>query len=153
MLKNLMKTSQDPVLAGLRLILGVVFFAHGAQKALGSFGGFGFEGTMGYFQSLGIPYFLGVLAIAAEFLGGLGLMVGLLGRVAAAGIVVNMLVAISLVHWPSFFMNWNQAVAPGGQAAIVEGIEFHLLVIAIGLTIIAKGSGAPSLDRMLSRDA
>jgi putative oxidoreductase len=81
-------------------------FPHGAQKALGWFGGHGFKGTMKYFTDSGIPTGFALLAIAAEFLGPLGLAVGLLTRVAAFGIACVMLVAIVTVHWPhGFFIN------------------------------------------------
>ncbi len=129
----------------VRLILGIVFFAHGAQKMLGWFGGYGFHGTMGFLTAkLGIPAPLAFLAIAAEFFGGLGLIVGLLGRIAAFGIAVNMLVAIVTVHMANgLFMNWT-----GQQKG--EGFEYHLLAIALCLLIMVKGSGALSLDRALS---
>src|SRR6202008_2007102 len=99
MFRKLLSTSDDWTLTLLRLFLGVIFFAHGAQKALGWFGGYGFSGTMGFFTSmLHIPAPFAFLAICAEFLGGIGLVLGLLGRVAAFGITVNMLVAILMVH-------------------------------------------------------
>lgn len=124
-----------------RVILGLVIFPHGAQKLLGWFGGHGYSGTMGYFtQSLGIPYAFGLLAIAAEFFGGLGLLVGLFGRLAAAGVLAVMLVAAVKVHVPNgFFMNWF-----GSQQG--EGYEFHLLAAALALVVIIVGSGALSLD-------
>jgi putative oxidoreductase len=107
MFQRLFHTDNDYTLAVLRVILGIVFFAHGAQKALGWFGGPGFNGTINFFQQVGIPAPLAVLAIAAEFLGGLGLLVGLLARVAALGIITNMVVAILMVHSQvGFFMNW-----------------------------------------------
>ena len=87
----------DAALTVLRLALGVVFFAHGAQKMLGWFGGPGFSGAMkGFTEYLHIPAPLAFLAIAAEFFGGLALIAGLLGRVAAAGIAVNMIVAAAI---------------------------------------------------------
>src|ERR1700741_4641431 len=99
MLRKLITTDDNPATAILRLVLGVVFFAHGAQKMLGWFGGPGFSGTMGMFTGyLHIPAPLAFLAIAAEFFGGLGLILGFLTRIAAFGIAVNMVVAISLVH-------------------------------------------------------
>src|ERR1700733_2430428 len=108
MFRKLMATDNDAAITILRLVLGVVFFAHGAQKLLGWFGGYGFTGTMGFFTGpMHIPAPFAVLAIAAEFFGGLGLILGLLTRVAAFGIAVNMLVAIVTVHSSvGFFMNW-----------------------------------------------
>src|SRR3977135_2029520 len=85
-MKRLMGTSNDVALTILRVVLGVVFFAHGAQKMLGWFGGYGFHGTLGFFTGvLHIPTPFAVLAILAEFFGGLGLIFGLLTRVAAFG--------------------------------------------------------------------
>src|SRR5208282_6227128 len=126
MLKKLFQTPDDKVMTLLRLVLGVVFFAHGSQKMLGWFGGYGFKGTMGFFtQTMHIPAVFAFLAIAAEFFGGLGLIAGLLTRVAAFGIAVNMLVAIVTVHSQfGFFANWS-----GTQKG--EGFEYHLLALAI----------------------
>ena len=145
MFRKLFSTSNDFTLTLVRLVLGVVFFAHGAQKMLGWFGGYGFHGTMGFFtQQMGIPAPLAFLAICAEFFGGLGLLVGLLGRVAALGIIVNMLVAIATVHHVNgFFMNWS-----GQQKG--EGFEYHLLAIALAIVVLIKGSGAVSIDRAIA---
>jgi putative oxidoreductase len=145
MLHKLLDTADDLILTLLRLTLGVIFFAHGAQKMLGWFGGNGFNATMNGFEQMGIPAVFAFLAIAAEFFGAIGLLLGLLGRVAAFGIVVNMVVAIVMVHGRyGFFMNWvgNQ---PG------EGFEYHLLAIAIAVAIVIRGSGAFSIDHLLSR--
>ena len=145
MLRRIVHTSNDPTLLVLRLVLGSVFFAHGAQKMLGWFGGDGFTGTMGFFtQQMGIPAPLAVLAIAAEFFGGMGLILGFLTRIAAFGIGVNMLVAIMAVHrGVGFFMDWA-----GTQKG--EGYEYHLLVLAIAAFLIIRGAGAFSVDRVLS---
>lgn len=145
MFRKLTATGNDFTLAILRLVTGAVFFAHGAQKMLGWFGGYGFKGTMGFFtHQMHIPAPLAFLAICAEFFGGIGLIVGFLGRIAAFGISVNMCVAILTVHLPNgLFMNWA-----GNQKG--EGFEYHLLVIAIGIVIMAKGSGALSIDRALT---
>jgi putative oxidoreductase len=144
MLKKLTATTDDPVLTILRLVLGIVFFFHGAQKMLGWFGGYGFSGTMNFFtHNMGIPAVFAFLAIAAEFFGSLGLILGLLTRVAASGIIVNMVVAIVLVHHANgFFMNWF-----GNQKG--EGYEYHLLTIAVALAIVIRGAGAFSIDRMI----
>jgi len=146
MFRKLINTTGDPVITIFRLVLGVVFFAHGAQKTLGWFGGYGFSGTMGFFtQQAHIPAPFAFLAICAEFLGGIGLILGFLGRVAAFGIACNMIAAVVMVHWRfGLFANWA-----GNQKG--EGIEFHLLAIAIALAILIKGSGAASIDRALSK--
>jgi putative oxidoreductase len=148
MFRKLIGTTNDLTLTILRLVLGVVFFAHGAQKALGWFGGYGFSGTMGFFtQQMHIPAPFAFLAICAEFLGGIGLILGLVGRVAALGIACNMAIAICLIHRHfGLFANWA-----GTQKG--EGYEFHLLVIAIALVIMIKGSGAVSVDRALSKSS
>ena len=97
MFRKLITTDDNPATLILRLVLGVVFLAHGAQKLLGWFGGPGFSGTMGMFTGyLHIPAPLAFLAIAAEFFGGLGLILGFLTRIAAFGIAVNMLVAVAM---------------------------------------------------------
>lgn len=148
MVRKLLNTDNDLPLAMMRVVLGIIFIAHGAQKMLGWFGGDGFSGTMGFFtQKLGIPAPLALLAIAAEFFGGLGLLAGLFSRVAALGIACNMIVAIAMVHSQNgFFMNWF-----GRQQG--EGIEYHLLALALALTIMVRGGGAFSVDRLLSRVA
>ena len=147
MFRKLLSTSNDTTLTVMRLVLGTVMFAHGAQKMLGWFGGYGFHGTMGFFTGMGVPAALAFLAICAEFFGGLGLIIGLLSRVAALGIITNMLVAVATVHvHVGFFMNWA-----GTQKG--EGYEYHLLAIALGLLIAVKGGGALSVDRSLSRSA
>jgi putative oxidoreductase len=143
-LEQLFATSDDvgPTIA--RLALGLVMFPHGAQKVLGWFGGYGYAGTMAYFTHSGIPAMLAFLAIMAEFLGSIGLIVGALSRVAAFGIAVNMGVAIATVHFShGFFMNWF-----GNQKG--EGFEYHLLAIALAAIVIVKGAGLFSIDRMLS---
>ena len=145
MFRKLIATSNDFTYTIARLVLGVVFFAHGAQKMLGWFGCFGFTATMGFFTQMHIPAPLAFLAICAEFFGGLGLIVGLLSRVAAFGIAMNMLVAILMVHIHyGFFVNWY-----GQQKG--EGFEYHLLAIALALVVMIKGAGALSIDRALSK--
>jgi putative oxidoreductase len=147
MLNKLIHTNRHAAPTILRLALGAVFFAHGAQKMLGWWGGRGFSATMNGFEHTGIPAVFAFLAIAAEFFGGIGLMLGLLGRVAAFGIACVMVVAIAKVHAVNgFFMNWA-----GRQKG--EGFEFHVLVLAMTAAIMIAGSGAWSVDRMLSRSA
>ncbi len=125
----------------LRLVLGFVMFAHGTQKVLGWFGGTTLPVTISMFtEKMHMPLPLVLLLIAAEFLGGLGLIVGLLTRIAAFGVMCDMIGAIALVHWKfGLFMNWF-----GKQAG--EGFEYHLLVIAICIVLIGRGGGSLSLD-------
>jgi putative oxidoreductase len=145
MLRKLTMTANLTATTILRVMLGIVFFAHGAQKMLGWFGGFGFTKTMGFFTAtMHIPAFFAVLAISAEFFGGLGLLFGLLTRVAAFGIAVNMLVAVILIHSQfGFFANWY-----GTQKG--EGFEFHLLVLSMCTYLLIRGGGAFSIDRKLA---
>jgi len=146
MLRKLMSTTNDSTVTILRLVLGIVFFAHGAQKALGWFGGYGFTGTMGFFTNMmHIPAPFAFLAICAEFLGSIGLILGLLSRIAAFGIACNMVVAVAMIHRHfGFFANWF-----GNQKG--EGFEYHLLALAIALAIMIKGSGAFSADGAFSK--
>lgn len=144
MLQRVFKTESDGLLTILRLVLGVIFIAHGSQKMLGWLGGYGFSATMGFFtKQMGIPAVFAFLAIVAEFFGGLGLILGLLSRVAALGIGVEMAVAVALVHAQfGLFMNWG-----GNQKG--EGFEYHLLAIALALAVVVRGAGALSFDRLI----
>ncbi len=145
MFRKLIATDNDIATTILRLVLGVIFFAHGAQKMLGWFGGYGFTGTMGFFTGvMHIPAVFAFLAIAAEFFGGLGLIFGLLTRVAAFGISCNMIVAVAMVHHQfGFFMNWT-----GVQKG--EGYEYHLILLAALVVLMIRGAGAASVGRLLS---
>jgi putative oxidoreductase len=145
MWKKLINTENDIVPLILRVMLGIVFYFHGMQKLTTMYGGYGFTGTMGFFTGkLGIPAFFAFLAIMAEGVGWAGLISGLLTRVAALGITVNMIVAVYMLHWQNgIFMNWF-----GNQKG--EGFEYHLLAIAIGIALMIKGGGALSVDRALS---
>jgi putative oxidoreductase len=140
-LNFLFKTDNDGSTFLLRLLLGVVFFPHGAQKVLGWFGGYGFNGTMSFFTGvLHLPALFAFLAIAVEFAGGIALILGLFTRVAALGIAVNMLVAVAMVHWQyGLFMNWA-----GNQKG--EGFEFHLLAIGVAVVLIIRGGGKWAAD-------
>ncbi|MBI4402092.1 MAG: DoxX family protein [Nitrospirae bacterium] len=140
-MKSLFQTDEAWTGLILRVMLGVVMFPHGAQKLLGWFGGFGFSGTMGFFtDQMHIPAVLAFLVVITESFGSLGLIIGLLSRVAAFGIACIMVVAIWLVHWPhGFFMNWF-----GKQAG--EGFEYHLLVLAVCAALLLTGGGKWSVD-------
>ena len=145
MTRSLLDTRDDPALMILRVVLGVVFFAHGAQKVLGWFGGPGFQGTVQGFGDMGLPAPLTLLIMAAELGGAILLLIGLLTRVAAAGIAAVMVGAVLLVHRSNgFFMNWT-----GQQGG--EGFEYHLLALAIAAALMIGGGGALSADLVLSR--
>jgi len=143
MLSDLVSTDADWTQTIVRLVLGVVFFAHGAQKLLGWYGGPGLKPTISMMhEHLGLPVPIALLTVAAEFLCGLGLIFGLLGRVAAVGIAFIMFAAIFMVHARNgFFLNWF-----GDRKG--HGYEYHLLAIALAAVIVARGSGAASLDRL-----
>lgn len=127
----------------VRLALGVVFFAHGAQKVFGWFGGHGLAGTVKVFQSMGVPRSAATLAAFIEFLGGCAMIVGFLSRPAALGIIVVMLVAIGKVHGKhGFFLNLG---VPGKG----PGWEFNFVLIAMALSILIGGAGILSVDRAL----
>jgi len=147
-LARVLRTDRDPGTLLIRLVLGLVILPHGAQKALGWFGGAGFGGTMDFFTGqMGIPALFAFLAIAAEFAGGLGLVSGFLTRIAAFGVLANMVVAAVMVHLPhGFFMNWY-----GNQQG--EGFEYHLLAGAMARYLVIKGGGAASVDRALAAKA
>lgn len=144
MLETLLATSNDIAPLALRLTLGSVIFAHGAQKLLGWFGGYGFKGTYGYFtQTAGLPGLIAFLVIIGESFGSVALLLGLLTRFSAISIGIIMLGATLLVHREhGFFVNWF-----GAQKG--EGYEFHLLAIGIAITLGITGGGAYSLDQYL----
>jgi putative oxidoreductase len=134
--------STDDSLAplALRLAGGAIFVAHGAQKLFGAFGGYGLEGTGQFFDSVGLSpgYLMALLAGAAEFFGGLALILGLLVRPAAASLAFAMLVAIFSVHFSKgFFMDKG-------------GYEYALALLAVSVSLVFSGAGRASLDRALS---
>jgi putative oxidoreductase len=142
---SLLKTNDSFTQLIARLALGIVMFPHGAQLALGWFGGFGFTGSMGFFTGvLHIPAVFAFLAIAAQFAGALGLITGFLSRVAAFGIASVMAVAIVTVHLSvGFFMNWYGKLTG-------EGYEYHLLAIGLALVVMIGGAGKASIDAFLA---
>jgi putative oxidoreductase len=144
MLHWLLNTPNEYSLALARIALGLVFFPHGAQKMLGWFGGSGFSETISGFAKTGMPAPVAWFAIAVEFFGSLGLLFGLLSRVAALGLLAEMIGAISMVHFRNgFFMNWM-----GNQRG--EGFEYHILVMTMALLILIWGGGAVSIDQLVS---
>jgi len=133
--------------AGLevRLGLGFVMLPHGMQKVLGWFGGPGFVGAYRQFtEMMHIPAAIAVLVIVAESLGSIGVIVGCLTRIAAFGILCDMIGAVAMVHWRNgFFINWA-----GHQSG--EGFEYHLLVIAMSLALVIAGAGNWSIDKAIA---
>ncbi|MFH0736149.1 MAG: DoxX family protein [bacterium] len=120
----------------LRIILGVVFFAHGSQKVLGWFDGYGLEKTIAAFQqNLGIPSYLAIIASFTEFLGGIALVLGLFTRPAALGIIITMMVAMS-VHFSAGFL-------------LPAGFEYVLTLLVISVIVFLNGPGCISLDKII----
>lgn len=141
LIQKLTATSDTWGLTALRVPVGIIFAAHGAQKLFGWFGGYGLEGTGGWMASIGLTpgYLMALLAGSAEFFGGLALVAGLLVRPAAAALAVAMVVAIFSVHIGNgLFMSSN-------------GYEFALALLAASLALAISGAGPASLDRVLAR--
>jgi putative oxidoreductase len=133
-------TARDLGLLVLRITLGLIFFAHGAQKALGWFGGQGIEATVASMAALGIPAPLAYAAVCTELVGGVALATGFFSRTAALGLAILMAVAMVKVHLPNgFFMNWD---AVGGRS---EGFEYNLALLAMTLTVLTGGPGSLTL--------
>ena len=144
MIESLTSTHADWVVGMARIVFGVIFFGHGAQKMLGWYGGSGLTSSMRTFtEHLHIPSTLAFLVIAGELCSGIGLIVGLFSRIAALIIALTMVGAIATVHFRfGLFLNWF-----GTQAG--HGIEYHLLAIALALVVVVQGAGAFSLDRLV----
>lgn len=144
---DVFSTKDDRLLFAQRVLFAAVMFPHGAQHALGLFGGYGFGGTYGWMTgTLGIPAPLAALAIVVELVAPLLLAAGLGGRVAALGLAAILGVAATTHTANGFFMNWVGANAG-------EGFEYHLLGIALAASVIVRGSGAFSVDRVLAQRA
>jgi putative oxidoreductase len=139
-LRKFFSTDAGWALLLVRFPLGLDMFVHGYMKMTN------IPGTMRYFDGLNVPHFFAWLAIIAEFFGGLGLMLGLLSRIAAFGAGVTMLVAIFLRHLPyGYLMNWHGALPFG-----TEGYEYHTLAIGMAMAVMVAGAGAVSVDRAIA---
>lgn len=132
----------------VRLTLGIVVFAHGAQKLLGWFGGYGFEGTMSFLTgAAGLPRIIALLVILIESFGALFIFFGFATRIAAFGMIVLFTGIIFKSHLNNgFFMNW--ANTPG----VGQGYEYHLLVIGMSLALLIAGGGKASADAALTKN-
>jgi putative oxidoreductase len=131
------RSAVDWALLLARVVVGVIFMAHGAQKLFGAFGGPGLSAVVHMMGPVGY------LVTVGEFFGGLGLVLGFLSRFSAASIIVIMLGAIAMVHGKfGFFMNWA-----GNQGG--EGFEYHLLAIGTLLPIVVAGPGRFAVGRVL----
>jgi putative oxidoreductase len=129
----------DAGLLLVRVVLGVVMAAHGAQKLFGWFGGYGIAGTGGYFESLGFRpgRFFAAAAGSTEFVGGLLVALGLFGPLGPALIVSTMVVAIATVHLPN------------GLFAQNNGYELPLLYAVTASAVALIGFGAYSIDAIV----
>jgi putative oxidoreductase len=127
----------------VRVTVAFVMLAHGVQKLFGWFGGYGLEGTIGFFtDTIGLPYVFALLIIFTESIGMALLLIGFLSRYFAAATILILLGAISF-HWPNgFYMNWS-----GAQSG--EGFEFHILLIALAVVLTINGGGQYSLDQII----
>ncbi len=144
MKNKIFKTNNDWTGLVTRLTIGLILFPHGAQKMLGIFGGYGFNGTMRFFTgTMHLPGLIGFLVILIEFIGSLSLIAGFASRLWSALVIIEMLGAVVTTHLKNgFFMNWA-----GTQKG--EGYEFHLLIIGLALAILINGSGKFSADKKL----
>ncbi|MBI4668713.1 MAG: DoxX family protein [Elusimicrobia bacterium] len=144
---NLLKKFEPYAFIPLRLALGIIFFAHGAQKLFGWFHGTGLTATIANFKSyLGLPAFLTVIAVFTEFFGSIFITIGLMTRLCALGLGFVMTVAIFKVHLANgFFLNWFGTPAKG------HGIEYNLALLAICLTLFLGGAGKFSLDEFTAK--
>jgi putative oxidoreductase len=138
-------TSSDWSATLARAALGLVIFPHGGQHLLGWFGGYGFAGTYQWMtSSLGIPGPAAAFGIVFEFVAPILLLAGIGGRLLGVAFACFMLVAGQSHAANGFFMNWTNTNAG-------EGFEYHVLAIALALTIALRGSGALSFDSWLGR--
>jgi len=145
-MNKIFQTNESNAAAILRIVLGVILFPHGAQKLLGWFGGYGFNGTMGFLTgTAGLPWIIAFLVIAIEFFGSIALIFGFATRVVAVGIISLFTGIVLTSHYTNgFFMNWA-----GTQKG--EGYEYHLLVIGIAIALLITGAGKWSIDYALQR--
>lgn len=132
--------SIDLAITILRVVIGLFFFGHGAQKLFGWFGGAGLSGTTEWFQSMGLnpPKFWALVAGLCEFIGGIGLVFGFLTPIAAAAIIGVMLGAIAKVHWVHGLWVSN------------NGIEHPLLNLLYNAFLALYGPGRYALDSYLN---
>lgn len=146
-MKQLFATNPDNVKALIaRLALGIVIFPHGAQKLFGWFGGYGFEGTMGFLTGTsGLPWIIALLVILIESIGALFLIFGFATRLAALGIIGTFLGIVLTAHLNSgFFMNWYSQAGQG------EGLEYFILLFGLAITVLIAGGGKASVDATIT---
>lgn len=146
-MKNLLSTNSNNLTALIvRLTVGIVILPHGAQKLLGWFGGYGFNGTMGFLTGMvHLPWIIALLVILIEFFGALFLIFGFLTRIAAFGMIVTFIGILYTFHLQNgFFMNW--ANDPNAK----QGFEYHLLIIGMSIALLIAGGGKASVDSIIT---
>jgi putative oxidoreductase len=139
-IKSLLNTRAGYGITVLRIIVGIIFMAHGSQKLFGMFGGYGLEGTAQYMASLGLSpgYLMALMSGSAEFFGGLALVIGLLARPAALVLIVMLVIAILSVHIHNGLFMAN------------NGYEFALALLGGAIAVLFEGAGRLSLDRSIA---
>ena len=132
-----------------RFALGITIFPHGAQKLLGWFGGYGFNGTMGFLTGQAhLPWIIAFLVILIEFFGALLLIFGFLTRIAAFATLISFLGVLFAIHIHNgFFMNWNMVPNKG------EGFEFFILLFGLALIALILGGGKASVDAAIANNS
>ncbi|MBB1290873.1 DoxX family protein [Pseudoalteromonas sp. SR43-6] len=125
----------------LRVPVGLILAAHGAQKLFAWFGGYGLEGTGQWMASIGLEpgYWLAMMAGSAEFFGGIALAIGLLTRPAAVVASFTMLIAIFSVHISNGLFMAN------------NGYEYALTLLVVTVVLAIQGAGSFSLDNVLAK--
>ena len=143
MVQILLQTDTDFVIAFLRVVAGIIIFPNGMQKIFGWFEGPGTRGTIEQLKVRKIPAFIAWLVILGQSLGSIALIIGFLGRIAAAGNFLIFTGAL-IVHSPEgWSMNWF-----GKKKG--EGIEYFVMLLSMLIIIVVKGSGPLSIDFWLS---
>lgn len=148
-MKKLLATNSNNWTALIaRLALGITLFPHGAQKLFGWFGGFGFNGTMGFLTGQAhLPWIIALLVILIEFFGALFLIFGFATRIAAFAVIINFLgVVLTTALHNDFFMNWS------AQANKAEGIEYYILLFGLALIALIAGGGKASVDATIVKN-
>ena len=140
LIQRILNTRAGYGLTIVRIVVGIIFAAHGSQKLFGWFGGNGLAGTAQWMESIGLTpgTLMALMAGGTEFFAGLALIVGLLARPAALGLSFTLLVAIFSVHIHNGLFMAN------------NGYEFALALLAGTLAVLIEGAGKISLDRAIA---
>jgi putative oxidoreductase len=142
MLSKWFKGAKEVAPLVIRIVLGIIFIAHGSQKLFGAFGGHGITGVIGMMKQLNVnpPVVWAWIVTLTEFLGGLGVLFGLLTRWAGLGLAVNMVVAIALVHW-------RHGLFSGGG-----GFEYPMALFGMSLALLFWGAGKISIEGAFGKE-